>query len=370
MKRILIIPPDKRSFRSLGDQALILWLISKIGIQNKFFILMWRWWDLSFLLGLPQVSIINLPVRDFWLIRFLLDFFLFFFKIFSFFFTKVNHVYYIGADMVDGRFLHMSPYFLCVIILNKFISYSVSVVSFSYKKCYTRTSFFLFYFLRKTAIFHPRDKTSFNALAKDFSPDRSFVITDLSFCLDRHIFKTTVHDWVSQRKRLWNKILMFCPSKNSSINDIDNFLSKMATELNDWEEWSFVIVRHVFSPVQHQWIYCKFIHSLLKDKAILLDIPNVLIVRDILYNADITASCLMHFALWSIVAGKPVVMMDYDKKALPIFADLWIEDMVAQNENDFFIKMRKLKTNFHIYSSHMVSAKKIAEQTALNVSYE
>ncbi len=163
---------------------------------------------------------------------------------------------------------------------------------------------------------------------------------------------------------------MFCPSKNSSINNINSFLSKMAQELNDWNGWSFVIVRHVFSPVQQQWIYCKSISSLLKDRAFLLDIPNVLVVRDILYGADMTASCLMHFALGSVAAGKPVVMMDYDNKALPIFTDLWIQDMVAKDESDFFVKMRKLKTDFHTHASCIMSAKRTAELTSLNVFYE
>ncbi len=331
---------------------------------------MWRGGDLSFLSWFNNITILNLPVRDFWFLIFFLDFFFFCFRFFTFFFKKFHHIYYIGADMVDGRYFHTSPYFLCFILFSKFISPAISIISFSYKKCHTKASFFIFYSLKRRAFFYPRDQNSSLALARDFSPIHNSVISDLSFCIDRYSFHTGIHDWILEKKKAWNKILMLCPSKNSSISDIDSFLSNLSEELSDWHDWNFVIVRHVFSPAQHQWLYCNVLCSLLKEKAILLDTPNVLVSRDILHGVDAAVSCLMHFSLWSVAAGTPILMMDYDKKVLPIFSDLWIENMVASSERDFFVKIKKLRRDHQTNLSQMALARTIASNTAFRTDYE
>lgn len=281
-------------------------------------------------------------------------------------FKKIDTIYCIGADMLDGSWCKIAKLLRIILISSKYISLRTKVVSFSFTKTQTPDYKTLLRSLAVHAHFYPRDMCSMKNIQKEFNIKNITLASDLSFLAKREEYiPEEIKLWIDTQKIKKNKIIMVCLGIRPSIKNIDIFIKNLADELNSWDNWSVCIVQHVFDKETSS--ICEKFKELLQKEKYLVSIQNVTIVRRITEEMSMLASCLMHCALWAIAVEKPVVVLDYFGKMSGLFADLGLEKYVCNNENNFITKILEVRDNLRTARREVSEWSKIAKKRALKV---
>lgn len=350
MLKYVIFGPVSDCTKNLGDQALILWCIELLSHKKwKIVLLLSRNSNINFLSHVENLEIIYLPKITLFFKHPFDGIYFFCFLLNSYFF-HIKALYFLWADIIDGRWWPFNSIFSFLFLINTYIADTFHIISFSFSSCKSVKNLWLLKKIKNTAFFYPRDTQSACLFQEQIAPKNNTTISDLSFLVWKHsIENVQISSWLQSMSNSKNKILLISLAKRPSINDMGKFINELVSELNTWENWCFMIICHCFD--QETIMHCRSWSELLTNPSIVVEIQDVRIIRNLTYKVDAVFSCLMHCALGWIAAQKPTVILDYHKKAHHIFHDLKIPDSVLQEESNLIEKLRYLRSNYPINNS-------------------
>lgn len=337
-KEFLIFWPIKNNTNNLGDQLLILWCIKKIW-KGQTSIIIHRTANTDFLKDTKNIRLLYHPDIKNWVYLYIKDLGEIISYIIQKIPRKIEASYYIGADVLDGRWWKISKLFMCMILISKIYSNKLWIISFSYWKTKWLRNKIMLKIIKNYCFFYPRDSTSLVNIKKDINAKKVELINDLSFLVENTINKNV-------KKILWlqknQKILAISIAKRKNIKNMDIFLEKLANQINEMgDEWTIVIIQHIFE--EETRLYTENLFEKIRQKKVLVQERNALFVRQLIKYSDYCFSCLMHFGLGAIKYKKRVTILDYDDKCTNILVDLNLSSVVTKDENTFIQRIKEIK---------------------------
>jgi polysaccharide pyruvyl transferase WcaK-like protein len=165
------------------------------------------------------------------------------------------------------------------------------------------------------AFFYPRDSLSERNFKKDTLYKNVILMPDLSFFAPHDIkSKHSIWVWVAAMKKRSQKIAIFTIAQRPSISDIGEFVFQIVTQINLWENWSFIIIPHSLDETTIYYSNLLFESLELDSRKFLLVTSDVFLTRALVTKVDLVCSTLMHSSLAAISAGKPTIFLDYQDK--------------------------------------------------------
>lgn len=335
--KILLFGPVEDISRNLWDQSMVLGCIGQIYTSSEIYLMVSRFSDLSFISWFPLIRFVFIPNRKDGFFNFASAIVYFLFFLFKSCLFKFDEIYFIGADVLDWRYGNWSKIFTFIIRMNKYFAKKTKIVSFSFTQSYTPLIKKVLQKVANNILFFPRDSQSYNNIrAELWLKENIFLSSDFSF-FNFHInTEHEVFDWLNSQKNT-NRIVLFCPAKRPSIQNMDLFLNRSLSAFNSMKDVSVLIVCHDFE--ENNLSYCTYLNNQLIIPHFLLQERNVSLVRKATSYSDFAFSCLMHCSLGAVFNNVPLFLLDYSNKARPIFSDLNLEDKIVTDEFDFTNKI-------------------------------